>query len=147
MLWKLNNSIMLFSSAIFVLVPIASSSAELTIKVMGAKQIGGMFGCGLFAKETGFPMDSTGAKMQWLENDPKGVICRFNDLADGDYAVSVLHDMNGNKKTDTNFLGVPTEAWGVSNNARPSFRPPRFDEAVFKIRDGKNLTIEIKVAK
>jgi uncharacterized protein (DUF2141 family) len=82
-----------------------------------------------------------------LRADAKGVTCNFSDLADGSYAVSVSHDLNGNKKVDTNFLGMPTESWGVSNNARPSLRAPRFDEAVFKVVAGKDMTLDIKVDK
>ena len=38
--------------------------------------------------------------------------------------------------------------WDVSNNARPSLRAPRFDEAVFKTgADAKEVVIDIKVAK
>jgi uncharacterized protein (DUF2141 family) len=38
--------------------------------------------------------------------------------------------------------------WGVSNNAGPSLRAPRFDEAVFKTgADAKEVVIDIKVAK
>jgi uncharacterized protein (DUF2141 family) len=70
------------------------------------------------------------------------------DYPEGSYAVSIGHDLNGNKRVDTNFIGLPTEQWGVSNNARPSLRAPRFDEAVFKVAaDAKEWVIDIKVAK
>lgn len=51
------------------------------------------------------------------------------DLPPGIYAVSCFHDVNGNGKLDTNWLGIPTEPYGFSNNARPKFRAPNWDEA------------------
>lgn len=71
--------------------------------------------------------------------------CVFERLTHGTYAVAVAHDLNGNRKTDRNFLGMPKEAWGVSNNARPSLRAPRFQEAVVQLSE--NLTIAIEVRK
>lgn len=47
-----------------------------------------------------------------------------------------------------NVTGLPTEQWGVSNNARPALRAPRFCEAVFSIAsETPNFSIDIKVAK
>ena len=56
-------------------------------------------------------------------------VCRFRDLLPGRYAVAAILDRNGNDALDTTTLGVPTEPWGVTNNARPTFRAPTFDEA------------------
>lgn len=123
-----------------------SRAAELFVKVSGIVDGTGQIGCALFKSAQGFPMDNSGARQIWLLADPKGVVCRYGDLPDGGYAVSVSHDLNGNRKLDTNFLGIPTEAWGVSNNVRPRLRAPRWDEAVFSVADGKDLTLEIKVA-
>lgn len=53
----------------------------------------------------------------------------FKNLEPGVYAFCVLHDENGNGKTDVNFMGIPTEATTATNNPRPKFRAPSFDEA------------------
>lgn len=55
----------------------------------------------------------------------------ISDLPPGNYALSCYHDLNGNGKLDTNWLGIPTEPYGFSNNARPKFRAPNWDEARF----------------
>lgn len=126
----------------------ASQAADIVVRVSGLGEPLGQVGCSLFANATGFPMDSTPARVLWLPADAKGVTCRFTDVPEGSYAVSIGHDLNGNKRVDTNFVGLPTEQWGVSNNARPSLRAPRFDEAVFKVAaDAKDVVIDIKVAK
>lgn len=122
-------------------------AADIVINVSGISEARGSIGCALFPDSRGFPMDNSGARAVWLPADPKGVSCRYTGLPDGTYAVSVSHDLNGNRRTDTNFLGIPTEAWGVSNNARPTMRAPRFDEAAFKVAGGQSVTLDVRLAK
>jgi uncharacterized protein (DUF2141 family) len=69
----------------------------------------------------------------------------FKDLPFGEYAVRLFHDENGNGKIDTNFLGIPKENYGFSNNARASFGPPKYEKAKFDFQESQ--TIEISVQK
>jgi uncharacterized protein (DUF2141 family) len=127
------------SSAILVLglsVAPPGWAAELVVEVSGVRSDRGRVGCALFAAEAGFPMETAVARLDWQPARPAGTTCRFTGLAPGLYALAVSHDLNGNGKTDTNFLGIPTEDWGVSNNVRPSMRAPRFKEAAFQVGDG-----------
>ena len=63
----------------------------------------------------------------------------------GVYALAIYHDKNANKKFDRNFIGLPTEAYGVSNN--PVFRlgPPSHDEAAFSVgAAGIHMEIDLR---
>jgi uncharacterized protein (DUF2141 family) len=125
-----------------------AQSADLTISISGVNDGKAEVGCTLFSKAEGFPMDAASGKQQWLPVNPTGpTLCRFTGLTQGSYAVSIGIDQNKNRKVDTNFLGIPTEQWGVSNNVRPNLRAPRFDEAAFKFDAAQDLSITIKVAK
>lgn len=55
------------------------------------------------------------------------------DLPPGKYAVAAYVDNNKNGKQDKNFLGVPKEIYGFSNDARGMFGPPDFAAAEFDI--------------
>jgi len=67
------------------------------------------------------------------------------ELPYGEYAIKVYHDENGNDKMDTRIFGIPTEKYGFSNNARSSFGPPKYKEAVFKIDSPeKEISITVK---
>jgi uncharacterized protein (DUF2141 family) len=124
-------------------------AAEVTVRVSGLAPQKGEVGCALFlsSSATAFPMDNSGARQLWLPADAASVTCRFGEVPDGNYAVSVAHDLNANKKVDTNLFGIPTEAWGVSNNVRPTMRIPRFAEAAFKVEAGNDVALEVRVAK
>jgi len=57
----------------------------------------------------------------------------FKDVSPGVYAVSFYHDENDNDKMDTNFMGIPKEDYGCSNNATGSFGPPKWEDAKFEV--------------
>jgi uncharacterized protein (DUF2141 family) len=123
-------------------------ATDVLVRVSGVSDSRGRIGCSLFAGAKGFPMDNTVARAMWQPADPSGVACRFSGVPEGTYAVAVGHDLNGNQRVDTNFLGIPTEAWGVSNNVRPAMRAPRFNEAAFTVVTGApEIVIDIKVQK
>lgn len=135
-------------SLLAILCTLSATSAfagDLTVKVSGVAGATGQVGCGLHASGATFPMGQTPAQV-WVPANPAGVTCRFEGVAPGAYAVAVSHDLNGNRKTDTNFLGMPTEAWGVSNNVRPGLRAPRFDEARFAV-PAEGATISVRIAR
>jgi uncharacterized protein (DUF2141 family) len=54
-------------------------------------------------------------------------------LPAGDYAFSVFHDQEGDGRLARNFIGLPKEPSGLSNNLRPRFGPPKFDGAKFTV--------------
>ena len=60
-------------------------------------------------------------------------VFRFEDLAEGDYAVAVFHDKNGNGKLDVNLMGVPTEPYGFSLHAPAGMGAPVWADAMFNL--------------
>lgn len=69
---------------------------------------------------------------------------RFTGLPAGDYALSVVHDENGNGRLDS-FAGIPREGFGFSRNPAIRFGPPRFVQAVFPVaRNPVRQTVRIR---
>jgi len=133
--------------AVGLLATAQAAAAELQVNVTGIRSATGQVGCALYASERGFPMEPAVAAQRWLPADPAGVQCRFEALAPGVYAVAVSHDLNGNRRTDTNLVGLPTEDWGVSNNIRPSLRAPRFEEAAVQVAAEPLRIIEVRLGR
>lgn len=71
------------------------------------------------------------------------VIFKFRDLPKGSYSFSYYHDLNANGELDTNFMGVPKEPYGFSNNQKGKFGPPDFEDA--KILIDQNTTIQLTI--
>ena len=85
------------------------------------------------------------APTYWLKTDPNTQrITRaninqniativFKDIPYGQYALSLLHDMNMNNDMDYNLVGMPTEGWGFSNKRPPVLYKPSWQECSFSI--------------
>jgi len=69
----------------------------------------------------------------------------FAGLLPGKYAAVVLHDENNNLKMDKNWLGLPTEGYGFSNNVMGTFGPPGFSKASVSLAGDKQTAITIRV--
>ncbi len=124
----------------------SAQASEIVVAVHGVASDIGEIGCALFSEPKGFPLNTSSATMQWYPAHRSGVTCRFTGLNPGMYAVAVSQDLNGNHRTDTNWLGIPTEPWGVSNNVRPTLRAPRFGEAAVQLLADAKVTLNIEVS-
>ena len=65
------------------------------------------------------------------------------DLPEGVYAIGIFVDVNRNNRMDRNFIGIPKEQYGFSNDARGSFGPPSFAEASFTVSGDLRLEINL----
>jgi len=63
----------------------------------------------------------------------------FKNIPKGVYAISLFHDENENNKMDKNFLNIPMEDYGCSNNAKGFMGPPKWEDAKFEIKN-KSIT-------
>ena len=63
-----------------------------------------------------------------------GVTANYSLREDGKYAFRFFHDENSNGKLGTNWLGIPNEGFGFSNNAKGTFGPPAFEKTVFVLK-------------
>jgi uncharacterized protein (DUF2141 family) len=105
-------------------------TGTLLILVKGFKNMEGQLMVGLFNSEGQF-MSKTPYKGAIVKISANEELIRFENLPYGDYAVSVLHDINSNGEMDKNFLGIPTDGYGFSNNVMGKFGPPEWLQASF----------------
>ena len=63
----------------------------------------------------------------------------------GEYAISLFVDSNGNKKIDKNFLGIPKEQYGFSNNVMGRMSAPTFDQAKFLVAGPTTQNIKLRI--
>jgi uncharacterized protein (DUF2141 family) len=63
----------------------------------------------------------------------------LTDLETGRYGFKYFHDENDNQNLDTNWVRIPKEGFGFSNNAKANFGPPSFIKWVFELSGNKEL--------
>ena len=121
---------------IILLFLISLSSAQITekgitVKVTAIKEIKGSLLIAFYNKKNDFLNKDKAVYSKIVTVKEKTMDINFPNIKKGTYAVVVIHDANSNNELDTNFLGIPTEYIGNSNNKRNYFGPPSFDESAF----------------
>lgn len=118
-----------------------------TIKVIvyGLRNNSGQVGIRIFNKGDGFPSEKSKAIKEIFVIPINGE-AKFEipNWTFGTYAIGSIHDENSNKEIDKNFIGIPKEGFGTSNNPKMTFGPPSFKNACF-IFSQFELTIKIKM--
>ena len=76
--------------------------------------------------------------------EPKDSMQLSIEIPDGEYAIAFFIDANGNKKLDKNFLGIPKEQFGFSNNAMGTLSAPSFEQAKFRVAGNTVQNIKLK---
>ena len=125
----------------------AQSSAKcctLSIVVEGMSSAEGNLGVLVFNNAKGWPEDRQAALRDIAVPAQKGTqVLQVPGLPPGKYAVALIHDLNRNHKLDKNFLGMPKEQWGMSNDPHATIKAPPIEKAMFSV--DKDTEIHIKL--
>ena len=119
-----------------------TDSHHIKVSVSGLNSSKGKLLVGLYSQEDSFLVKQYKSMIASIENESSTLI--FKNIPDGTYAVSFVHDANDNGKMDTNFMGIPKEDYGCSNNARGFMGPPKWNDAKFELK-GADKTITISL--
>lgn len=79
--------------------------------------------------------------MSEIIEDSRSTI-RIKNLKPGKYAFKYFHDENSDEKINTNFMGIPREGFGFSNNAKATFGPPGFEKMLFEVKKSDTIYCE-----
>lgn len=120
-------------------------AGDIAVSVTGLPSRTGDIGCALFSTSAGFPLDLAKAVVIWTLAQ-KGGSCRFEGVKAGVYAIAVAHSPDGAERLETDWLGRPKDAWGVSNNVRPAMRAPRFEEASIRVPDQGVVRVSVRIS-
>ncbi len=112
---------------------VTDSSTLFTLQVHGFNKVEGELRIAMFNSKEDYTKEPVFAVVLPVEGDQ--VEWNVPDLPYGEYAIAVYHDKNTNGKLDTNFLGIPKEDYGFSNNARGKFGPASWEDAKFSISE------------
>jgi uncharacterized protein (DUF2141 family) len=120
------------------------SCPSIQVKVLNISNNVGTIGCALFESAEGFPVEYLryASNIIVIKIRDTQARCLFVDIPPGRYALAVIHDEDMNGKLDTNWLGIPTEGYGFSNDAKAILGPPSFSAAGF-LYDGEMLELTI----
>lgn len=124
----------------------AAQCPGMHVKILNIRNSTGTVACALFDSAEGFPEEylrmATNVMIIKIRKDQAR--CDFEDIPPGTYAMAVVHDENMNGKLDTNFLGIPLEGYGFSNDAKGPLGAPPFSAASFHY-NGQNVELTMSL--
>jgi len=117
----------------------SASAGDVVVEISGLGHASGELRVALFDSEESF-LEEGGWAMGFrvkLSNlaARSPVVVTLHGVAPGRYGVTAHHDEDGDGRRGANFLGIPTEGYGFSNDARGRLGvgPPGFDAASFEV--------------
>jgi uncharacterized protein (DUF2141 family) len=123
---------------------ISGETSSLDIEITGIQKISGSVRIALFLGNEAY--DSSDAlKAVIVDVTGETISVSFAELEPGLYGVKLFHDVDGDGKMKTNALGMPTEPYAFSNNARGRFGPAKWKDASFEI--GPETTLQTIILK
>ncbi|MEP5614336.1 MAG: DUF2141 domain-containing protein [Cyclobacteriaceae bacterium] len=137
------KSIILFVLALWLSQNVIAQG-KLTVKVTEIEKVHGRVGLCIYNSKDTYMYSDKAIVCQWADVMDSTVPFTLDSLAHGAYAIVIFQDLNGNKELDTNFMGIPKEPYGFSNNPSTRFGPPSFEGASFKVEGNTEIVIALK---
>lgn len=117
----------------------AQSSCNLIVRVENIKEVKGSLKIAIYDHENHFLSKEVMSDGKTIESSQ--IEFSFEGLQEGVYAISLFHDENDNGKLDSNFIGIPSEPYAFSNNAKGMFGPPSFEQCKFEVIEGEQKIV------
>jgi uncharacterized protein (DUF2141 family) len=117
---------------------------DLTITIPNIKNTKGGVHVAVFSSKNKEEFTKIGKEFKVLDFKAEAVSGKYviKDLPEGEYAIAIYHDENGDKKCNTNLIGIPIEGYGFTRIAK-LFSSPKFDDS--KILVNKNISVPINL--
>ncbi len=121
-------------------------TGDLTVIITGCDNNEGNVQIALYNSEESYSskQDETVFKSETIPVENRGVTWIVKNISFGDYAIKTFHDENSDSLINKNLLGIPTESYGFSNNAKARFAQPAFSKAKF-LFNPEEAQVEIRL--
>ncbi|OBX23665.1 MULTISPECIES: DUF2141 domain-containing protein [Bizionia] len=122
---------------------LSTDAPKLTINIQNIEKIQGHIIIGIYNAEEGFLEKDSEIKHYKLTVKENVESLVIDDLPKGDYAISMYHDENSDGICNLNFIGIPKEPYGFSNNFKPKFSAPKFVDCKFSLIEDQVMNIKL----
>lgn len=116
---------------------------DLKVTVTNVKKQKGAVEIAIFNDEKSFIVKGKEYKVNSKVVTNDTLVFIFTDIPKNDYAISIYHDVNADKECNLNFIGIPKEPYGFSNNFKPKFSKPTFKDCKIELNNNKSITIKL----
>lgn len=126
-----------------------SAQTQLVVNFRFKQKVNGTIHLALYSESKQWPDSKKAYQRLTLEVKQQNTAqISIAQLPAGTYSIAAFLDENGNHKIDQNWVGIPTEAYGYSNSARPKYREATWSEAAFQVSgNAKTHQVDVEIAK
>ena len=129
------------AAAAAVLSMAPAHALDLTIEVSGARSDKGHVMAAIYADAASWMKQSLHAERVVAG---ERTLLVFRNLAPGTYALALYHDENSNGVLDRNIVGLPTEPFGFSRDARAMMSAPKFETAALALQADTTIVVNLQ---
>ena len=133
----LSFGFILFSTIVY------GQTANITIKVNGIEEVKGDMNVALYDNAKDFPGRDHYVLREVVPINSKTFEYTFKNVSPGTYAIAVYHDLDKNGILNKNWIGIPKEPYGVSNDAKGRMGPPDYEDASFDLKQDLDMKINL----
>lgn len=132
-----------FLSAAALPLLLGNTAGSLSVTVTGIKNTRGQLIACLWTEKSGFPTcaKNKSALKRKLSISGATMTVAFPNVAPGNYVVTVEHDEDADGKLKTNFIGMPKEGVGVSNNPGGI---PSWNKALIRVSGNGAISVKMR---
>jgi uncharacterized protein (DUF2141 family) len=136
---------LILSTAATMFTYCSHAQGKITVQVFNLKNDKGVTRICLYNNAAAFNGEGKPVQCIAASLSNKNAMAVFENIPAGTYAISLFHDVNNNNKLDLNFVGIPKEGYGASQNKLPFASAPSFKENQFTIKAGQQLQLPIRL--
>ena len=126
---------------LFNLYGFSQDACQLVIRVENIKEVKGSLKYAVYDHKDKFLKEAAVSGGSEIGSDTMTFVVK--GLQSGSYAVSIFHDKDNDGELNTNFIGIPTEPYAFSNNAKGRFGPPNFEDCLFELTKTTQILIKL----
>ncbi|MAQ70252.1 MAG: hypothetical protein CMD23_04070 [Flavobacteriales bacterium] len=120
-------------------------TTNIQLEVSGLNNTNGQLAIAIFDNADSFEDENNTYKDSTVIITDNAMIVLIENVNPGTYAISIFHDENENEELDVNWLGMPIEGFGFSNNPSIGFSAPQYEDCNFTIEENQTLGVPIEL--
>jgi len=120
-----------------------AQSFNIQLKVEGIDEVKGEICIGIYGNQEDYSNSKNRVWGDCIMVDDDHFEYLIEGIPAGHYAISIFQDIDINGELNTNWIGMPTEPFGFSNNAKMRMGPPKYEDASFEIKEDTETTINL----
>ena len=130
--------------ALFGAAPAAADGPSIVVEIEGLRSSRGEVRGALFRSRDGWTEEGREIATCSASIEGRRATCVLEGVAPGDYAFAFLHDEDDDGSLDRDWIGVPSEGFGFSNDAAPGLGAPSFESARFAHRGATTIVVHAR---